>query len=348
MQSADHYLGILRERGRRGLPLERVYRQLFNRKLYLKAYGRIYRNEGAMTRGTTNETVDAMSLEKIDVIITALRKESYRWKPAKRVYIPKKTGKKRPLGITPWSDKLVAEVVRMILDAYFDVQFSNHSHGFRRKRGCGTALREIYRTWIGGVWIIEGDISDCFGALPHDLLISTLSEKIHDGRFIRLIRRLLDAGYLEDWKFHRTLSGVPQGSILSPILSNILLDKLDKYVETALIPQDTRGDHKRENVAYKQLAQRAAYRRKKGQKEMALHLRRAAQNSPLKIPRTPITDGYGIVVTPMTSRSPSSAQKEKPMKLSDNWQPSYVKNCTSLFQRKKPWSPTQEAKPRSS
>src|SRR5947209_6797599 len=120
MQDADTILGILRERGQQGLPLERVYRQLFNRELYLKAYGRIYRNDGAMTRGTTDETADGMSLEKIDTIIDALRQERYRWKPARRVWIPKKNGKQRPLGITTWSDKLVAEVVRMILDAYFD------------------------------------------------------------------------------------------------------------------------------------------------------------------------------------------------------------------------------------
>ena len=214
MQNADTYLGILRDRGKRGLPVERVYRQLFNRELYLKAYGRIYRNKGAMTRGISEETVDGMSLEKIDTIIQALRHERYRWKPARRVWIPKKNGKQRPLGVTTWSDKLVAEVVRLILDAYFDVQFSDHSHGFREGRGCGDALREIYHTWKGSVWIIEGDISDCFGSLSHELLISLLSEKIHDGRFIRLVKQLLDAGYLEDWKYHQTLSGVPQGSIL--------------------------------------------------------------------------------------------------------------------------------------
>ena len=162
MQEADSYLGILRERGRRGLPLERVYRQLFNRALYLKAYGRIYRNKGAMTRGITEETADGMSLEKIDALIETLRHERYHWKPARRVWIPKKNGKKRPLGIPTWSDKLVAEVVRLILDAYFDVQFSDHSHGFRERRGCGDALRDIYHTWKGGAWIIEGDISDCF------------------------------------------------------------------------------------------------------------------------------------------------------------------------------------------
>jgi hypothetical protein len=138
MQSADHYLEILRERGRKGLPLERVYRQLFNRDLYLKAYGHIYRNQGAMTHGITDETADGMSLEKIDAIIEALRHERYRWKPARRVWIPKKNGKKRPLGVTSWSDKLVAEVICMILNAYYDSQFSDHSHGFRENRGCGT------------------------------------------------------------------------------------------------------------------------------------------------------------------------------------------------------------------
>src|SRR5437764_9224709 len=219
--------------------------------MYLKAYGRIYRNNGALTRGITAETADAMSLEKIDTIIEALRYERYHFKPAKRVWIHKKNGKKRPLGVTSWSDKLVAEVVRLILDAYFDIQMSEHSHGFRGKRGCGSALREIYYTWRGTTWLIEGDISDCFGTLSHELLISTLSEKIHDGRFIHLVEKLLDAGYLEDWRFNQTLSGVPQGSIVSPILSNILLDKFDKYVETVLIPHYTKGTKRKANQKYK-------------------------------------------------------------------------------------------------
>jgi len=285
MQTADSYLGILRERGRRGLPLERVYRQLFNRELYLKAYGRIYRNHGAMTRGVTEEVADGMSLEKLDATIDALRHERYRWKPARRVWIPKKNGKKRPLGITTWSDKLVAEVVRLILDAYFDVQWSQHSHGFREGRGCGDALRDIYHTWKGCAWIIEGDISDCFGSLSHDLLISTLSEKIHDGRFIRLIKQLLDAGYLEDWQFNRMLSGVPQGSVLSPILSNILLNKLDHYVETVLIPRSTRGKKRQANPVYKRLMQQAENRFKRGLTEQGQQLRKAAQHLPSKDPQ---------------------------------------------------------------
>jgi group II intron reverse transcriptase/maturase len=287
MQNADTYLGILRERGKRGLPVERVYRQFFNRDLYLKAYGRIYRNNGAMTRGITEETVDGMSLEKIDTIIETLRHERYRWKPARRVWIPKKNGKKRPLGVTTWSDKLVAEVVRLILNAYFDVQFSDHSHGFREGRGCGDALREIYHTWKGCVWIIEGDISDCFGSLSHKLLISLLSEKIHDGRFIRLVKQLLDAGYLEDWRFNQTLSGVPQGSVVSPILSNILLNKLDHYVETVLIPPYTRGEKKRVNPIYKRLTSKAENRFKRGLTKQGQQFRKAAQQLPSKDPQDP-------------------------------------------------------------
>ena len=287
MQSADHYLGILRERGRKGLPLERVYRQLFNRELYLKAYGKIYRNKGAMTRGTTDETADEMSMTKIEAIIDALRYERYQWQPARRVYIPKKNRKKRPLGITSWSDKLLAEAVRMILNAYYDGQFSEHSHGFRENRGCHTALRDIFYNWKGTIWLIEGDISDCFGSLSHDLLISTLSERIHDGRFLHLIKKLLDAGYLEDWKFNQTLSGVPQGSILSPILSNILLDKLDTFVETVLIPQYTRGTRRQENPEYAYLFNCVHYRFRKGQNKLAQKLRKQAQKLPSKDPHDP-------------------------------------------------------------
>lgn len=280
MQSTDVYLGLLRERGRRGLPLKRVYRQLFNRNLYLSAYGKIYRNAGATTKGVTDETVDAMSLEKIEQIIMALRHERYEWQPAKRVYILKRNGKKRPLGLPVWSDKLLAEVIRMILSAYFDVQFSEHSHGFREGRGCHTAFQEIYHNWDGVTWMIEGDISDCFGSLNHDVLVSLLSEKIQDGRFLNLIKKLLDAGYLEEWRFNQTLSGVPQGSIVSPMLANIPLDKLDKYVESTLIPQYTRGKKRKLNPEYVKLHRQMHKLFKQGQKEAALKLRKRLQRLP--------------------------------------------------------------------
>src|SRR5215469_6438783 len=287
MQTTEALIGLLRERGKRGLPLTRFYRQLYNTNLYLTAYGRIYRNAGAMTPGVTDETADGTSLETFHTIIQALRQERYRWQPARRTYIPKRNGKKRPLGMPTWSDKLLAEVMRMILNAYFDETFSEHSHGFREGRGCHTALREISRTWKGTTWIIEGDIADCFGSLDHDLIISALAEHIQDGRFLGLVRKLLDAGYIEDWKLNKTLSGVPQGSILSPILSNILLSKLDRFVEVELMPQYNKGEKRKENREYKNLMHRAHRLRKKGQKEAAQKLKQQAQKLPSQDPQDP-------------------------------------------------------------
>lgn len=197
MQRAETVLGLYLERGRRRLPLEDIYRQLFNRDHYLRAYGRIYRNDGAMTPDTTPETVDAMSLEKIDRIIEVLRREAYRWTPVRRTYIPKKSGKLRPLGIPTWSDKLVQEVVRSMLEAYYEPQFSQHSHGFRPNLGCHTALGEITKHWRGAKWFIEGDITQCFDRIDHEVLLSILGEKIHDSRFLRLMSNMLKLGI---WK----------------------------------------------------------------------------------------------------------------------------------------------------
>jgi group II intron reverse transcriptase/maturase len=287
MQDTNVYLGLLHERGKRGLPLKRVYRQLFNPKLYLTAYGKIYRNAGAMTPGVTKETVDGMSEHKINAIIGAMRAERYHWKPARRTYILKKNGKKRPLGLPVWSDKLVAEVLRMILEAYFEPRFSPHSHGFRPGRGCHTALQEIYYQWAGTTWFIEGEIAGCFDNLNHELLISTLKEHIHDGRFIKLIQNLLDAGYLEDWNYHRTLSGVPQGSIVSPVLSNILLDKLDTFVETVLIPKYTKGTVREKNPTYRRLVSQAHERHKQGRGKEARTLRKQFQRLPSQNPNDP-------------------------------------------------------------
>jgi group II intron reverse transcriptase/maturase len=242
MRNAETVLGIIRDRGNRGLPLEAVYRQLFNPELYLCAYGRIARNHGALTPGATAETADGMSLHKIQAIIDQLRNERYRWTPVRRTYIGKRNSvKKRPLGIPTWSDKLLQEVIRLMLEAYYEPQFSPRSHGFRRGHGCHTALRKIKRTWRGTAWFIEGDISQCFDSLDHQVLLAILREKIHDNRFLRLIENLLKAGYLEDWRYGRTLSGAPQGGIVSPILANIYLDRLDKFVETTLLPVHNRG-----------------------------------------------------------------------------------------------------------
>ena len=281
MRKAEIALGVIHERGKKGLPLEGLYRQLYNPSLYLLAYGRIYRNAGAMTPGATAETVDGMSLAKIGKIIDALRREKYRWTPVRRVYIEKKgSKKKRPLGIPSWSDKLLQEVIRLLLEAYYNPQFSPASHGFRAKLGCHTALREIHHKWVGTKWFIEGDIAQCFDSLDHSVLLSILREKIHDNRFLRLIGGLLQAGYLEDWRYNATLSGSPQGAVLSPILSNIYLDKLDRFVVGSLLPRYTRGDRRRPNPVWQRLQREARKLRKLGKPDEANRVRRQMQQVP--------------------------------------------------------------------
>jgi group II intron reverse transcriptase/maturase len=287
MQEAEVVLSVLRERGRKGLPCTQLFRQMFNRDLYLRAYGNIYSNQGAMTPGASAETADGMSGDKIDQIIGLMRHEGYRFSPARRVYIPKKNGKLRPLGLPSWSGKLVGEVVRLLLEAYYEPGFSDRSHGFRKRRGCHTALREIRDTWTGTTWFIEGDISDCFGSLDHEILLRMLAEKIHDQRFLRLIRNMLKAGYLEDWEYHETLSGSPQGSVVSPILSNIYLHKLDEFVEQELIPQYTRGARRKVNPEYERTKSRLRHARRHGDRAAARDLEKQLRTLPHGDPTDP-------------------------------------------------------------
>ncbi len=287
MQSAETVLGVLRERGERGLPCTQLYRQLFNPQLYLLAYGRIYANKGAMTPGVTEETVDGMSLGRIGRIIEAMRHERYRFRPVRRVYIPKRNGKARPLGLPTWSDKLVGEVVRLLLEAYYEPTFSDRSHGFRPGRGCHTALREVANTWTGTTWFIEGDIADCFGTLDHSILLSILGEKIRDNRFLRLLHAMLQAGYLEDWTWNATLSGAPQGGIASPVLSNIYLHRLDEFVETVLIPDYTRGRLRARNPEYRAVERAIARARRRGDRAEVRSLYRRLHSLPSQDPNDP-------------------------------------------------------------
>ena len=289
MRNAETVLNVIRERGIKGLPIEDVYRQLFNPDLYLRAYGRIYRRKGALTEGVTPETADGMTLKKINAIIEAIRCERYRWKPARRVEIPKpnQPGKKRPLGIPTWSDKLLQEVIRSILEAYFEPQFSDHSHGFRPERGCHTALTEVHHNWRGTSWFIEGDIKGCFDNIDHKVLLASLKDKIHDNRFLRLLENLFQAGYLKNWKYYPTLSGTPQGGVVSPILANIYLDRLDKFVETILIPEYTRGDRRKIHSEYNKINQRANYLRRTGRAEQAIELKKKARTLPSIDPNDP-------------------------------------------------------------
>lgn len=262
---------------------------LFNPELYLVAYAKLYRNDGAMTPGSDGETVDGMSVKKIEGIIAQLRNERYRWNPTRRVYIPKKNGKMRPLSVPSWSDKLLQEVMRMLLSAYYEPKFADNSHGFREGHGTHTALRDIRETWTATTWFIEGDIKGCFDNVDHQKLLDILARDIHDNRFLRLVKHLLEAGYMEDWQYHKTYSGTPQGGVLSPLLSNVYMNELDQYVTQTLIPKWTRGDKRRKNPEYERIKHRERYARKKGKKELARALRKESQ----KLPSMAVVDeGY--------------------------------------------------------
>ena len=229
---------------------QRLYRNLYNPEFYLTAYQKIQAKQGSMTAGTDGKTVDGMGMKRINALIAKLKDFSYQPSPARRTYIPKANGKKRPLGIPSFDDKLVQEVVRMILESIYEPTFLNTSHGFRPKRSCHTALQYVQKNFTGVKWFVEGDIKGCFDHVDHHVLVNILRRRIQDEHFIGLIWKFLKAGYMEDWVYHNTYSGTPQGSIISPILANIYLNELDvfmaQYAQTFC-----QGDKRRINPAYK-------------------------------------------------------------------------------------------------
>ena len=237
---------------------ERLYRLLFNEEMYYIAYQRIYTKQGNMTKGVDGKTIDGFCISHIERLIGTLKDETYQPNPSQRVYIPKKNGKMRPLGIPSFIDKLLQEVIRMILEAIYEGSFENSSHGFRPQRSPQTALWSIQKTFNNTKWFIEGDIKGFFDNIDHEVLIAILSERISDMRFLRLIRKFLNAGYVEDWVFHKSYSGTPQGGIISPILANIYLDKFDKYIKE-YTQKFNKGKRRKENPIAKQLGQKKYY-----------------------------------------------------------------------------------------
>lgn len=209
----------------------KLFRYLLRPDIYYVAFQNLYANNGAGTRGVDDDTADGFSENKINQIIEALENGTYEPKPVRRTYIKKKNGKMRPLGLPAFTDKLVQDIIRMVLQAIYEPVFSDYSHGFRPGRSCHTALTQIKHEFVGARWFVEGDIKGCFDNIDHSVLITIISRKIKDVRFVNLIRLFLKAGYMEDWKYHGTYSGCPQGGILSPILANIYLNELDKFVE---------------------------------------------------------------------------------------------------------------------
>lgn len=210
---------------------ERLYRNLYNPEFYLQAYQNIYANKGAMTSGIDGMTLDGFGKDVVENLILQIKNHTYQPNPVKRVYIPKKNGKKRPLGISSSADKLVQEVIRMILESIYEPTFSKRSHGFRHDKSCHTALQQIQATFTSVKWFVEGDIKGYFDNIDHHILVNILRERIKDESFIELIWKFLKSGYMENWKYNSTYSGVAQGSGFSPILANLYLDKFDKFIE---------------------------------------------------------------------------------------------------------------------
>lgn len=273
MPEALKYIEIVKSRGQRKLQLERVYRNMRQEALFLAAYGKLAANKGATTPGVDPEdTIDGMNLKRIDRIIGQLKAGTYQWKPVRRTHIDKKKStKKRPIGNPSFNDKLVQEVIRRILEAYYEPQFSDLSHGFRPGRGCHTALKQVSK-WHGTKWFIEGDVANCFDTIDHQTLLNIIQRSIPDRRFLKLLKELLAAGYVEDWQYNHTYSGVPQGGIVSPILSNIILNELDQYIETNLIPQYTKGKTRRTNPEYVRIQQQIRKARTAGKREQIKEL----------------------------------------------------------------------------
>ncbi|EJJ26238.1 reverse transcriptase domain-containing protein [Rhizobium sp. CF142] len=220
--TVEKRLGSIIDLSRQGKRINGLFRLLSAPTLWEKAYEQIAPNKGALTPGADAEnTLDGFSLERMEGIIARVMDGSYRFSPARRQYIPKANGKKRPLGIPTADDKLVQAAVKILLEHVYEPIFSEQSHGFRRGRSCHTALTEIRRTWHGMKWLVEVDIVGYYDNIDHNILLGLLRKRIDDDRLLQLIRRMLKAGYLEDWKFHKTFSGAPQGGVISPILANV-------------------------------------------------------------------------------------------------------------------------------
>lgn len=269
----------------------RVYRELFNRDLLLRAYLKLAPNEGNMTRGTDGRTIDGFSMEMVDEIIDQLRAERFYPKPARREYIPKANGKMRPLGIPTFRDKLVQEALKELLESIYEPVFSDSSHGFRPGRSCHSALNSIQYRCRGATWVIEGDITSFFDNIDHDILLSLISKKVDDGRVIELIRRFLKAGYMEDCSFKESELGSPQGGVLSPLLANIYLNELDKFVG-GLEAEYERGTDRRPNPEYQKLDARRRRAITSRQIEDAVAWKKAMK----QIPTTDVMDSNFVRV----------------------------------------------------
>ena len=266
MRNPIDVLKLLTEKASvKGYTFERLYRNLYTPDFYLLAYKNIAASPGSMTTGADGLSIDNMSMARINRIIASLKDQTYQPNPARRTYIAKKNNptKKRPLGIPSTDDKLVQEIIRMLLEAIYEPTFSNRSHGFRPKRSCHTALSQIKDTFTGVRWMVEGDIKGCFDNFDHHVLINILRRRIKDEKFLALMWKFLKAGYMEQWEYHKTYSGTPQGSGMSPVLANIYLSELDTFMEEYKTRFDTEPFKRNASKEYEKISRRYRKAKKK-------------------------------------------------------------------------------------
>lgn len=269
MTLTHRFLEIMCKLGTEQKPVSKVFRRMLDRNLFVAAYTELATHKGSLTAGINGETIDGSSVEKLEQLMDDLRNKQFRWTSVRRVYIPKSNGKKRPLGIPSWQDRVVQMVLKMVLESYYEPQFLDASHGFRPQRGCHTALLSIKKGWSGMKWFIEGDIEGCFDNIPHDVILKLLGRQIKDNQLLSLIKHMLQAGYMEDWQYHATYSGTPQGGIVSPLLANIVLHELDRYITETLIPTYTQGRERQQTNAYRAKVALISYHTKRGNVERA-------------------------------------------------------------------------------
>jgi group II intron reverse transcriptase/maturase len=289
MQKAEIVLSMLAQKAKEDstFVFDRLYRNLFNPDFYLLAYNNIYDKEGNLTEGTDQVTIDGFNMRLVEKLIEEMKAETYRPKAVRRVYIPKKNGKLRPLGVPSFRDKLVQEVVRLILQAIYEPVFLDSSHGFRPERSCHTALVQIKTTCKGTNWVIEGDIKGFFDNISFDKLLEVLSRKIKDGRFLNLISLFLKAGYMEDRRIFHPLTGTPQGGIVSPILANIYLHELDVFMRRLCEKYSTDAKSRRRYEPYQRLNMERFYARKRKDYERAEELIQQMRTLPTQDPHDP-------------------------------------------------------------
>ena len=308
MQKAEVVLSMLVQKSIQDstFVFDRLYRNLFNPDLFLLAYSNIYAKEGNMTQGVDESTIEGFNTTKVEEIISLLRSETYYPKPVRRTYIPKKNGAQRPLGIPTFMDKLVQEAVRLLLQAIYEPVFKDTSHGFRPDRSCHTALTQIKTTCKGTNWVIEGDIKGFFDNINHAKLLEILARRIDDGRFLNLINKFLKAGYMEFKHVHNSLTGTPQGGIVSPILANIYLHELDVLMEQIQEQYSTKGTTHKPYRPYANLNVERCRARKRGDYERAENILQQMRTMPtvdpydrdyIKVKYTRYADDFVVMIS---------------------------------------------------